>query len=418
MGCSATSTDGNPQAEREGLMKLQQARAWVKKEFPWFYGTLIGLIPKYAPQIKTMAVTRGMVLYINYDWFRTLEVDVAGGCCLHEVQHVLRDLSRISALPDPNLASYAFDMPINDDLKRIGVKLPDFVVYSSSHDFPEGLSGEKYYELLTQNPPPNMKDRGVCSGSCTHDDGNADPDDRTETEVQYFKKRGASDMRDFLKDKGISAGNCPGSWKEFLDIDQEQPIVPWQRVVNTETMRVVNKVVRGHSDYSLRHPSKRSYGIGMLRPGLISSTPTIAFVEDASASMNRQMLKDGRVEVYGALKQLGITEVWFFDADTTVQTKPRIISIEELKTLPVLGRGGTAFGPAIEAVSKLRPRPDITFYSTDGGGIDNDTIVKPRNMEFIWLLVPSSYTTRPCKWGKHILMSNDRDERKRFEILP
>jgi predicted metal-dependent peptidase len=416
MGCSSTSAHSKD-AERNGVLKLQLARAWVKKEFPWFYGTLIGLIPKYNPHIKTMGVTRGMVMYINYDWFQTLDVDIAGGCCIHEVQHVLRDLSRIAALDDPKTGGYAFDMPINDDLKKFGIKLPDFAVYSSSHDFPPGLSGEKYYELLKQNPPKNMKDGGVCSGSCVHDDGSQDPDDRTETEVQYFKKKGAADMRDFIKAKGFNAGNCPGSWQEFLNWEEEAPIVPWQRVVSVESRRVINKVVKGHSDYSLRHPAKRSYGIGMLRPGLITSHPTIAFIEDSSGSMSRDMIKDGRVEFCGAMKMLGITEVWFLNADVGVQTKPRLISINELKTLPVTGRGGTSFGPAIEAVSRLRPRPDITFYSTDGGGTDNDTIVKPRGMEFIWLLVPSSYTQRPCSWGKQILMSNDRDERKKFDML-
>lgn len=414
MECSATSNKSDPVKEKAGWLKLQQARGWVKKEYPWFYNTLIGLIPKSDPHQKTLGVTRGMVMKINLEWFSTLETDIAGGCLIHEVQHVLRDLSRIHALPDFKRAAYAFDMPINDDLKKFGIKLPPFAVYSSSHNFPPGLTGEKYYELLENEI---VEIEGVCAGGCGCTDQEEDPDERPEQEVQYFKKRGASDMRDFLKAKGFSAGDYPGSWSEFLEVGQEPPIVPWQKVVNTAACRSVSNVIKGHSDYSLRHPAKRSYAVGMLRPGFITSSPTIIYIEDSSGSMSHQMLKDGRNEFCGAMKQLGITEVWFLNADVTVQTQPRRISVNELRKLPVVGRGGTAFGPAITAAMKLRPKPDLIFYGTDGGGSDSRTIVKPKNVEFIWLIVPSSYSTRPCSWGTQILMSNDRAARKKFEIL-
>lgn len=416
----------NTDTESAGWVKLQLARTYVKKEFPYFYNTLIGLIPKSVPGIGTLFVSKKMVLGIDLAWFSSLEVEIAGGCLIHEVMHILRDLTRIEALPNKSIASYAFDIPINDDLKKFGIKLPDWVVYSEKEGLPPGLTGEKYYELLEQkykdeSPPTPQFGSGSC-GSCNgkaHDHETQDDTDggRSEKEIQYFKKKGAADIREYIKSKGMSAGTTPGTWQEFLEVSQEPPIVPWQRIVQTVTHQAIGKIVKGHSDYSLRHPSKRSYALRFMRPGLITSTPEVAFVEDWSGSMRKEMLQEGRVELASAMKQLGLTDVWFLGVDAALQNKPRKITINELMTLPVKGRGGTAFAPAIEAVMKLRPRPELVFYSTDGGSIEQGNITKPRHMTFVWLLVASTYTQRPCNWGIQILMSNDAEERKKFELL-
>lgn len=401
-----------------GWVALQQARGFVKQKYPYFYSTLLGLIPRHVEGMHTMGVSESMVLAVDLHWLRTLEVDVAAGCLIHEVMHVLRDLSRIRAFPDHVRAGYAFDIPINDDLKRFKIKLPDWVVYSSTYGFPEGLSGEGYYELLknTALPTTGRIGAGAC-GSCDGHSKDEPSDDagRTQAEVAYFKRAGTQALRDYAKSQGWKAGDVPGSWKDLLNFDEEESVVPWQSIVSSNIGRAFGRITQGQSDYSLRRPSKRSYAIGMIRPGLIAYEPICAFIEDSSASMGHVQLKENRMEAAGAMKQLGLTDVWFLNADTHVQTKPRKITVQDLFKLPVTGRGGTDFCQAIEVTMRLIPPPDLVIYSTDGEGRAPEK--KPRNTEFIWLLAPGGWSRSPCDWGIQILTTNDLDERKRYKLL-
>lgn len=422
--------------EAAGWVTLQQARGFIKQKYPYFYITLLGLIPKAVGRIGTMFVTDRMVLGIDFVWFAKLEVDVAAGCLIHEIMHVLRDLSRIKVFEEQDRAGYAFDIPINDDLRRFGIKLPDWVVYSSTYKFPEGLTGEGYYDLLknVRLPECTLVGAGKC-GSCS---GYGDePDDepssgkkqkvkfdtlvsdepgRTDTELQYFKKAGIQAIRDHVKNSRMPPGSIPGTWQELLNYDgTEQAVVPWQSVMPNSVGRAFGRIMQGHTDYSLRRPSKRSYAIGLIRPGLITYEPTVAFIEDSSGSMGDTQLRENRTEAGNAMTQLGLTEVWFLNADVHVQTSPKKIRVQELKTLPVVGRGGTNFCDAIHVVMKLVPKPDLILYSTDGDGEAPPR--QPKGVEFIWLLAPGPWTRSPCSWGIQILTTNDKDERKKYKIL-
>lgn len=401
-----------------GWLNLQKARAFVKKEYPYFYRTLLGMIPRHTPDVETMFVSESMVLGINMAWFATLPVDEAGGCLIHEVSHVLRDLTRIWALEDQELAGIASDMPLNDDLKKFGVKLPKLAIYSSTYGLPPGLSMEGYYNLLKNLP--RRPSSGVCAGKCGSCNSGKDPvtfkdePGRSAKEVQYFKKIGAQDLRDYIKAKGMAAGDIPGSWKEFLEFDKETPIVPWQSILGYKMSRAVGRIRNGHADFSMRRPARRSYFTGILRPGLIDYTPPVVVIEDTSISMGHDQLKPNRVELMNALRTLGIEDIWFISADVGAN-KPIRIRAQDLLTLPVVGRGGTNFCPAIAAAMRIHPRPELIFYSTDGGGRAPDT--KPRNTEFVWLLAPGAWTVSPCNWGIQVLTTNDPDERKRYKLL-
>lgn len=412
----------------EGWLNLQKGRAFIKQRFPYFYRVVLGFIPRHVPDIGTMYVTPHMVLGVDFNWYRTLEVEVAAGCIMHEVMHVLRDISRISALPDFDVATYAFDMPINDDLRNMGAKLPPWAVYSNTHGFPPGLSGEGYYHLLkknhTQLPTKLQFGAGSC-GSCdghSKDPGKPPPGEPTDTEigrssneVSYFKKIGAADIREHIKRSGMQAGDIPGTWSELLEFEDEKPVIPWQSIMPARLGESFGRITFGNTDYSLRRPSKRSFAYGWVRPGRIGYEPNVVVIEDSSGSMSHVQLKENRVELAFAMISLGIRDVWFLDADIEVQTKPKKITVQQLFTIPVKGRGGTDFRPAVDLVLKLNPRPDLIIYSTDGIGRAHDR--KPPNTEFIWLLAPGTWTRSPCNWGIQILTSNDPEERKRYELL-
>lgn len=417
----------------DGWVVLQKGRAYVLQKFPWFYPTLLGLVPNYSPGLKTLGVTPGLVLDIDFVWFSTLSDAIAGGCLIHECMHVLRDLDRLYALPNLELANLAFDLPINDDLKTAGVELPSWAKYTSTFNLPPGLTGEAYYDLLSKMsstaPDGGLRingkdvDGGVCSGKCGGCAGtpNKNEDDRDKdfgrspADVEYFKRAGINAIKEAMASGklGGGRGNTAGFFSELLQFDgREKPVVPWKEMAVNSLRRANGRMKCGQTDYSIRKPSKRTYTQGILRPGMITHEVSIAYIEDSSGSMGPEQLKAGRIEMGEAMVRLSVTNVWFLCADTQVQSEPRKIRARDLKTLPVLGRGGTSFVAAIDAVMKLRPRPHIIIYATDGDGTAPEH--KPKGVEFIWLLVPGPWTVRPCDWGTQILMSDLKIDRERY----
>jgi predicted metal-dependent peptidase len=413
-----------PKEQAAGWVAMQQGRQFVKAKFPYFYNTLLGLIPHHVRGIKTMFVNRAMVLGCDFEWLPTLPSEHVGGILIHEVMHILRDLRRIEALPNPQVAAYAFDMPINDDLKAFGVALPAWAVYSSTHGFPPGLPGERYYELCIQKgifpPDPQIGAGkcGTCSGMEFEDVAPLDDVEpgRIPAEVMHFRRQGLHDIKSHIDGRGYGRGQVPGSLRELLEFKgNEEAVVPWSQVLNSIMGRTFGRIVQGHADYSLRRPAKRSYSVGLLRPGLIGYEPNVVVIEDTSGSMGPKQLKESRVEIANAMKKLGLQDVWWISADTHVRAEPKRITVAELSTLPVLGRGGTDFCEPIEAAMRLKPQPDIIIYSTDGDGFAPD--YQPRNTEFVWLLAPGPWTRSPCNWGIQILTTDNPKERKKYTLL-
>lgn len=406
----------------DGWLRLQQSRTFIKQKLPYFFNTVLGFIPYHVPEEGTMFVNKRMILGVDMEWFSTVEVEVGAGCLIHEAMHILRDITRIEAMEDQLVAGYAFDMPINHDLRTFGIKLPPWVVYPETYGLSPGLTGEAYYELLmkmkSKLPTIGLFGAGRC-GSCdgvTPENPIITDAGRSMPEVRYFQALGIRDLREHQKKGGFGQGVIPGSMRDFLTFDgTEEAIIPWQQVASSSMNQAIGRIRYGQSDYSLRRLSKRSYATGIPRPGLVTYEPTVVYIEDSSGSMGHVQLKENRVETAQMMRQLGITEAWFIQADVTVQIEPRRVTVADLMTLPVVGRGGTNFIHAINKAMELIPRPNLIVYSTDGDGPAPKE--KPIGVEFIWLLAPGPWTRSPCKWGVQILTSNDRKLRKKYEII-
>jgi predicted metal-dependent peptidase len=73
------------------------------------------------------------------------------------------------------------------------------------------------------------------------------------------------------------------------------------------------------------------------------------------------------------------------------------------------GGGGTDFRPVFDELSKVRPRPDVLIFITDGGGWAPE--LPPPGIKVIWLLVgshkmkplrPTGGTYESITWGDMI----------------
>lgn len=437
---------------------LAVARAYIKREAPYYSTIVYGLVPHFIEGFGTLGVSPGMSLIIDPKWFVEMEKETAhitgmkkdeatykmqAGVLVHEAGHILRGLERLDAAEkagvDRGTLNKAFDIPINDDITATGWLLPAWAIFSSTYGFPKGLTGEQYIELMQQmqeKQPEKLaqinlrlggggkdgdgKEQGqVCGGRCGGCGGNGDKEaeakadaetGRSQADKQRIRKEALAQVRDAA---AAGRGSIPNSLKELLAKSAQKSVVPWEQRIQRVLRRTTGRIEAGRMDFSLRRPSKRSWTRGIMRPGMIDRKPEVALFEDSSGSMGRAQLISVRTEIRGVFTSLGISDAWFCDIDAAVAIDPRRIRLRDLDSLPVHGRGGTDFRPGIELAQTLVPRPDIVIYYTDGDG--TAPRYPPKNMVVIWCIVPTPYGRRPAKWGELVLVSNDQELMEPYE---
>lgn len=425
------------------MADLATARALLLSKCPYLARTLYSLIPREAPGLGTLGVTKGLVLLHDPEVVKALPIDELAGILAHECGHVLREHLKRAELG--NYDHYTFnvagDMGINPDLLASGLKLPSWGAFPERHGFPLGLMAEEYYHLLKKeeatitiklkgaggaggkgsdksdagnsqgNGDPSSKGN-VCNGKCGGIGGNpvdaeleAEVDGaigRDETEKELIRESTIEDMRRHVAQHG--RGSIPGGFSQLLDIIKKPPKVPWNKVLSHKLRRMTGQIASGGNDFSMSRLSKRSYTRGFPRPGMIEHKPTILFCLDTSGSMGDEQLNDAYVEMIGVATKCGVEDIFLMQADAAVTDKPERVTAKSLLHPKIKGRGGTDFSPAIDAARKMRPRPDILIYLTDGDGFA--PAVKPAEFEVIWCIVPSYYNKAPVPWGHHIIMAD------------
>ena len=447
----------NAKAIEECRKALAETRASVRRHPPYISKILSGLVPCLTPAFGTLAVPARMFLIIAPSVFNPWPINIRGGAVFHECMHVAHGHIARSArvkkikelMTNIDAASIAIELPINSEIRKVeheqlfnGTRqkirtwdLPDWACYPEKFGLPEGLTAEQYYNLL-QKPENKKKVKkhkssskgsgkskpGVGGGGCGGCIGNPiDPAieaaaneavGRTKADCERIRRGAVEDIKEAKRKGGAGCGNMPASLSNLLVFDgEERSVVPWRQKLGRITRRATGRIQAGRSDYSLSRPSKRSMVRSILRPGLIDRKLVILFIEDSSGSMGSEQLKTVRVEAGSVMGALGIEEALFINADASVASEPKRIRMRDLKTLPVKGGGGTNFIPGIELAQRLRPRPDIVMYLTDGDG--PAPLHAPKGIEVVWCIVPSPWCNRrPANWGHLVICSDDPDEQK------
>jgi predicted metal-dependent peptidase len=422
---------------------MEAARAIIKKRTPYISTTLYELIPfekkGLLKKTKTpILTTRRMVMAYDPDWFETLTDEEAAGVVFHETQHPMRrHFSRGDSYLDHDKFNIAGDLGINDDAREAGYTLPHGVVYPETYKLAKGLSAEEYYDLL---PDPPEKPQGPggggpaaagggegegepdpkippCAGNCGGAAGNDQEGEdeldgeveaespgatKSEAAVASMLKQQAKEISDFVAANG--RGSIPNHLVEWAKFQLAPPKVHWKRQLPRVLRRSLGRITQGGENYSKKRISKRSFVRGRVIPGLISQKPEVVIIRDTSGSMGSQQLQDVQNEVIGVFKAAGFESVMFMDADADAN-KPRRVNVKDIPKLPITGRGGTDFGPAIAVASKLKPRPQLIMYFTDGDG--PAPARQPFGIEFIWVIISSYYNKAPASWGHRIFVGPD-----------
>jgi predicted metal-dependent peptidase len=203
----------------------------------------------------------------------------------------------------------------------------------------------------------------------------------------------------------------PGNVLEELEkVLEKKSKIRWQKELDVVLKKCCGRIEAGGTDFSMARPSKRSYARQQLRPGLVAYQPEVCFIEDTSGSMGKQQIIECTIQMVGILKSLGIESAWFIQADTTVAAPPRKIRTRDLlKTMKIHGRGGTDFDEALKAAERLKPKPDVIVYLTDG---DGGATYKPRGIEVVWCIVPAHYNRKPDASFGHVILITPEGTKK------
>jgi hypothetical protein len=423
---------------------LSEARTYIKLHAPYYMHALYNFIPYWDEEEPGVSITAGLVLTINPKlWQKLTAVELRAGLLVRNVHHVLRGMDRFETLAVINepLAAIASEIPINDSLLnnkdprgKPYWQLPPKSVTAGMFQLPTGKTREFYFDELrriaAQSGMTFNDDGSLSLGGYTVGAGSTGPrrrlsarmaaihatKARTEGEVVRIRREAIKRVQSYHQQEG-GRGTMPGGMEEILQWTEEaeEQVVPWEQYFNKTLHSAVGRAKRGQVDYSKKRLSKRSFMRGFPIPGLISRDPVVLFVEDSSTSMGREQLIVSRIEIMGAMKRLGITHAYFMDADAAAQSV-EWVNIKEIPNMPVTGRGGTNFAPAFEAARKLKPRPKVVVYMTDGDGYAPPA--PPKEFEVIFCIVPSPWQKIPAPWGTTIIMSDDKDVRKAYRWVP
>lgn len=438
MTSQTTSKSEYEKAEPEARKLMAFGRAIVLDKAPYVAPTMLGLRPYFLPgpnpELPTLAVTAGLVLYADPVWMIN-EPSFQGkdgrfcfaSCLYHEILHIQNEHpARMKALlglhpsmQDVNLAQISEDVWVNTALRNGSWPLPPWVIYPEKYKLPEGKTFEWYFHELKRRQVQLPKEPGgIGAGGCGGCSGGVSAE---EQKIDLLFGHEPEDVENIIERtaeavvrNGGGCGIDKGTCTEKLNKKLEKPVVPWPVICSRLTRRLVGGLASGDDDVSYRRPSRRAMSLGMIRPGPISNIVTPVILRDTSASMNKEAINSATNQIVQIMKALGITEVYLLDGDVDLQGRPRTVSINNIWDADVLGGGGTNFTQVLDSLRTLNLNTDLVFYMTDGDGTAPKQ--KPSFIgNMVWCIIEASWMRRPAFWGELVVCSDDPGARERLE---
>jgi predicted metal-dependent peptidase len=400
------------------------ARLKVRAQAPYFASLLLALVPTSVPGLGTIGVSKDGLLLIDEEWIVQFDPKQVAGLLVHELMHLMHKCHERCGQRDPKLWNMADDLAINPSIIEMGFELPqgeNAGLFPKNFGFAENLMSDEYYELLLKEQKKNPKGKTgeeghVGAGGCSSCSGNPHPkepkdgspmkaDARSEADLKRAMRATAESIRDHAS-KG--RGTVPGSLQRWADLEMKPPKIPWRQKLQVIVRHAVayraGAVVTRY-DAPSRRQAALGFGNGApILPRPRMPTPNIACGIDTSGSMGPQEIAEAVFEVAGILKAVG-AEVDFVACDSEVSGLGKLTKIDQVKKL-IVGGGGTNFVPVFEAFEKMKNRPEVAIFCTDGGGPAPDKA--PIGMKVIWLLVgahrcrPWGSNGKPIQWGEFL----------------
>jgi predicted metal-dependent peptidase len=346
--------------------------------------------------VETAAITPRGVMYMNPKFIATLSGAQLDFVLAHELLHLMLYHWRRRHGRDNRRWGRATDRAINETLVTMGLQCPP-VGLRALDASKKDLSAEQHYELEPTEPSdsdPNVQvaPTAGCSVQVAPggEDGDDDPSgDNGASEVQWRQTseavRAAVNSEIGRRGAGWQALNAVAS---LLRVPS--PRVRWSQLLRQQFQRAL--AVAGNDDVSFSRRSRRS-GVNMVLPGNVSYRAAAVVLIDTSGSVSDGAITQAVAETLDIARASGVG-VFLVVHDATVQwtgwLSPTVRAEDIAKRM--IGRGGTQFRSAYQAVIEAKRSFGALIHLTDGMPCDLPWPAKPRNVRgamVVALLSPS-----------------------------
>ena len=421
-------------AEARAKGVVEEARMIFGVRAPYWGDAINRLVLHWAPGLGTAAITERGHLMLDpltmEEWREKWGAECIAGILAHELCHVVFAHFARRGDRNPRAWNIAGDLYINSLLRGAGWTIPPIGVFpenftdANGAKFAEGLSAERYYELLDGSKNEQGEDgaekgngqSGPTTGDCGSGAG-GEPQDgepteaaggpesaddgsegRTPDEMRELAERAARALQDAIE-KG-QAGKLGGELARWAGAALEAPSVSWQQYLRIYGSQAMQGSGRGRRTY--RRPHRRQACLGAhprnpILPSRQATTCSAWCAVDTSASMSQADLA-ACVSELAEIMRLRRGKVSVLACDAKVQGEPQEIArIEDLYPL-LTGGGGTNFDPIFSRLAEEAQPPELLVIATDGYG--PCTAREPKATTVIWLITAGGRA--PVSWGTAI----------------
>jgi predicted metal-dependent peptidase len=394
---------------------LEQAMAFLVLDDP-FSSEILSLLTRVElPSIPTMGVrVDGAYLELAYnpDFLRSLTEPQLRYGLIHEVMHLAHHHCTNRRPSDPTLMrrhNIAADLAVNsileDKVQRSGYTTRiEGALLPAQFNFPDKLSLEQYYELLSNNQEdPKKEQEAKKGGSGTPEEGQGTPgDSQGEDLPKSLGSHGGFDSHDgwadeenalageIIRQKIREMENSERFWGTIPG-DVRESILAAQRS-NVAWHRLLRMYYGQHTSRNFVHTFKRpNRRFGYPYTGYKRDCSERALILwDTSASVQNYELSQFIAETNRMTDTMDV-DVQLFDS----QLIGDITHFDrKVKSFEMKGRGGTSFKEPFELADRLRY--SLVVCLTDGGA---PAIPKPKHVrEVIWAITGNHEP--PVTWGR------------------
>jgi predicted metal-dependent peptidase len=192
------------------------------------------------------------------------------------------------------------------------------------------------------------------------------------------------------------AGKVPGGFEELIKANGKN-VADWRAILREFVEQTVP------SDYSWASPNRRHIANGVYLPGVTQENlGHVAIAIDTSGSIDSGLLASFCTELNSIVQEAKPDRVSVIYCDSRVHRTDEFGQDEAIE-MKATGRGGTAFRPVFESVSKWDSPPVCLIYFTD---LDSSDV--PSEPEYPVLWATSECVTGNGPFGRTVRISEGK----------
>ena len=370
--------------------KLVTARIALLLKQPFFGNLATRLKIVNADDWCPTAATDGKHFYYNTEFIDSLTPRETEFLFGHEVLHCVFDHFQLRAgTRDAQIWNIAADYAVNQILvdNRIGEMPKD----DKGKD--KGFQDDKYRDIASEEIYDELYKKAKKNGKSMLDklgkllDEHIDWDKDSQGNIEGKDKKGGGKsggapkytkeelkkIKDEMKEAMISAaqstgaGNLPGAIQRMIQ-ELTEPKMNWREIIQQQIVSTMK------SDYTFMKPSRRSWHMDAILPGMINTDKIdICLALDASGSISEEQCLEFLSEVRGIMDQYRDFTIHLWSFDTAV-FNPQIFTpdnADELEDYVLGSGGGTDFDCNWEFMKSEGIDPKKFIMFTDGWPFDS-----------------------------------------------